>query len=234
MLALAMKFPRFVSDPAGAVSGAKNRRLHFCRRHRLRALLKRYPVRFLRMKTEPFCFPISRSILGRRPPCVKQAGAGTAGDHPVSPPQPREAHPLPARSPLVCGEMTVATLGQLRSSGYPDRSVKEELRANLLAGLGSGRARWPSIVGYEDSVIPTLERALLAGHDVIMLGERGQAKSRLIRHLTELLDEEVPAVDGCELNDHPYRPICARCRNLVGEAGPETPVRCFAPPAFHS
>jgi magnesium chelatase subunit I len=121
-----------------------------------------------------------------------------------------------------------ATLGELQASRYPDRSVKEELRANLLARLASGSSPWPSIIGYEESVIPTLERALLAGHDAIVLGERGQAKSRLIRHLTELLDERIPVVEGCELNDHPYRPICARCRALVAEAGDDTPVRWLA------
>jgi magnesium chelatase subunit I len=121
--------------------------------------------------------------------------------------------------------MTAAsTLGELRAQGYPDRSVKDELRANLLGKLARGSALFPSIVGYGDSVIPTLERAILAGHDVIMLGERGQAKSRLIRHLTELLDASVPAIATCELNDHPYRPICARCRALVSEAGEDTPI----------
>src|SRR5919108_1727253 len=121
--------------------------------------------------------------------------------------------------------MTAAsTLGELRAQGYPDRSVKDELRANLLGKLARGSALFPSIVGYGDSVIPTLERAILAGHDVIMLGERGQAKSRLIRHLTELLDASVPAIVACELNDHPYRPICARCRALVSEAGEDTPI----------
>ena len=117
-----------------------------------------------------------------------------------------------------------ATLGELRASGYPDRSVKEELRANLLSRLSSGGRLFESIVGFEDTVIPTLERALLAGHDIILLGERGQAKSRLIRHLTELLDESIPTIDGCEVNDHPYRPICSRCRTLVQERGDATPV----------
>ena len=79
------------------------------------------------------------------------------------------------------------TLGELRASGYEDRSVKEELRSNLLARMASGEPLFPTLVGYEESVIPTLERALLAGHDIIFLGERGQAKSRLIRHLTGLL-----------------------------------------------
>jgi magnesium chelatase subunit I len=127
-----------------------------------------------------------------------------------------------------------ATLGELRASGYPDRSVKDELRANLLARLASGGSLFSSIVGYEESVIPTLERAILAGHDLIMLGERGQAKSRLIRHLTDLLDEHMPAIDGCELNDHPYRPICARCRTLVAESRDDTPVRWIGRDARYS
>jgi magnesium chelatase subunit I len=127
-----------------------------------------------------------------------------------------------------------ATLGELRASGYPDRSVKDELRSNLLDRLGSGGSRFGSIVGYEDSVVPTMERAILAGHDVIMLGERGQAKSRLIRHMTELLDEHVPAIDGCELNDHPYRPICARCRDLVASEGEQTPIRWIGRDARYS
>jgi magnesium chelatase subunit I len=117
-----------------------------------------------------------------------------------------------------------ATLGQLRASGYPDRTVKEELRDNLLERLRGGEPLFPSIVGFQDSVLPALERGILAGHDLILLGERGQAKTRLIRHLVELLDELVPVVAGCEVNDHPYRPICARCRALVHEHGAETPV----------
>jgi magnesium chelatase subunit I len=117
-----------------------------------------------------------------------------------------------------------STLGELRASGYPDRTVKEELRENLLARLGAGQPLFPSIVGFDDSVIPGLERGLLAGHDLILLGERGQAKTRLIRHLVDLLEEQVPAIEGCEVNDHPYRPICARCRALVAERGDQTPV----------
>jgi len=117
-----------------------------------------------------------------------------------------------------------STLGGLRAAGYGDRTVKEELRENLLARLRTGDPLFPSIVGFEDSVLPALERGILAGHDLILLGERGQAKTRLIRHLVELLDEEAPAIAGCEVNDHPYRPICARCRALVAEQGDETPV----------
>jgi len=117
-----------------------------------------------------------------------------------------------------------STLGELRVSGYGDRSVKEELRANLLARLERGEDLFPSIVGFGDSVVPAVERGILAGHDLIFLGERGQAKTRLIRRIVDLLDEEVPAIAGCEVNDHPYRPICARCRQLVLEDGDGVPV----------
>ncbi len=120
--------------------------------------------------------------------------------------------------------MRPTTIGELRAAGYPDRTVKEELRANLLERLGRGRPLFPEIVGFDDSVLPGLERGILAGHDIILLGERGQAKTRLIRHVVGLLDEEVPAVAGCEVNDHPYRPICARCRHLVAEEGGAVPV----------
>src|ERR671918_397587 len=120
--------------------------------------------------------------------------------------------------------MPLATIAELRSAGYPDRTVKEELRANLLQRLGASGSLFPGVVGFEGSVLPALERGVLAGHDLILLGERGQAKTRLIRHLVHLLDEEVPVAQGCEVHDHPYRPICARCRAVVAEHGDETPV----------
>ncbi len=119
---------------------------------------------------------------------------------------------------------TPATLGRLKASGYPDRTVKQELRANLLTRLRSKQRIFPDIVGYEDSVIPSLERAVLAGHDLIMLGERGQAKSRLMRYLVELLDESIPIIEGSEVNDHPYRPVSAMARKLVEDLGDETPI----------
>jgi magnesium chelatase subunit I len=112
-----------------------------------------------------------------------------------------------------------STIGRLRASSYADRTVKEELRDNLMERLRSGGSLFPSIVGFDDSVIPTLERGILAGHDLILLGERGQAKTRLIRHLVNLLDDWTPVIAGCEVNDHPYRPICARCRQLVEAEG---------------
>jgi magnesium chelatase subunit I len=117
-----------------------------------------------------------------------------------------------------------ATLGALRASGYRDRPLKEELRGNLLDRLSRGARLFPTIVGYEDTVIPALERGILAGHDLILLGERGQAKTRLIRALVNLLDEFTPVVVGCEVNDHPYRPICARCRTLVADEGDTVPI----------
>lgn len=102
--------------------------------------------------------------------------------------------------------------------------MKEELRENLLLRLREGRPLFPSIVGFDESVIPALERGILAGHDLILLGERGQAKTRLIRHLVDLLDEEVPALAGCEVNDHPSRPICARCRQVLAADGGDAPL----------
>jgi magnesium chelatase subunit I len=104
------------------------------------------------------------------------------------------------------------------------RTVKEEIRQNLLTRMRAGRDRFPGIVGFDQTVLPHLERALLAGHDVILLGERGQGKTRLIRTITGLLDEWTPAVTGCEINDHPYAPVCARCLRLAAELGDELPV----------
>jgi len=111
------------------------------------------------------------------------------------------------------------TIGELRASGYADRTVKEELRQNLLARMRGGEELFRGLVGFDDSVIPALERGVLAGHDLIFLGERGQAKTRLIRRLVDLLDPQTPAIEGCEIADHPFRPICARCRDLVAREG---------------
>ncbi|MEU9831442.1 sigma 54-interacting transcriptional regulator [Streptosporangium sp. NPDC048047] len=116
------------------------------------------------------------------------------------------------------------TLRELRASGHIHRTTKAEIRENLLARLRSGESRFPGIVGFDDTVLPQLERALLAGHDLVLLGERGQGKTRLIRTVTGLLDEWTPVVDGCEINDHPYAPSCVRCRRLAGELGEELPV----------
>jgi magnesium chelatase subunit I len=99
------------------------------------------------------------------------------------------------------------TLGELRASGHVQRSVKDEIRNNLLTKLRSGDDPWPGILGFEATVIPQLERALLAGHDVVMLGERGQGKTRLLRTISGLLDEWTPVIDGSELAEHPFEPI---------------------------
>src|SRR5487761_2254104 len=116
------------------------------------------------------------------------------------------------------------TLGAPRASGYQSRPVREELRANLETRLAEGRSLTSAVLGYEDSVLPQLETALLAGHDVILLGERGQAKTRMIRSLVELLDEWLPIVKGSEVRDDPYAPISAYALDLVAERGDETPV----------
>src|SRR3989440_1179047 len=116
------------------------------------------------------------------------------------------------------------TLGDLRASGHQQRSVKAELRDNLLDRMRSGEDRFPGIVGFDETVLPQVERALLAGHDVVLLGERGQGKTRLIRTLVQLLDEWTPVITGCEINDHPYEPVCVRCRRLVADEGDGTPV----------
>jgi len=116
------------------------------------------------------------------------------------------------------------TLGELKASGHQLRTVKEELRHNLLERLRTGEDAFPGIVGFGQTVLPHLERAIIAGHDVILLGERGQGKTRLIRTLTGLLDEWTPAIEGCEINDHPYAPGCARCTRLAAEMGDDLPV----------
>jgi magnesium chelatase subunit I len=119
---------------------------------------------------------------------------------------------------------TATTIGDLRAAGHEYKPVKVEIRDNLLARLRAGEPRFPGIVGFDETVLPHLERALLAGHDVVLLGERGQGKTRLIRTVTDLLDEWTPVVAGCEINDHPFQPVCLRCRQLVAEQGDATPV----------
>jgi magnesium chelatase subunit I len=117
-----------------------------------------------------------------------------------------------------------ATLGELRASGWESRPVKEEIRANAAHALSEKRQLVDGVIGYEDTVLPQLANALLAGHDVIFLGERGQAKTRIIRSLVELLDEWMPIVAGSEINDDPYHPVSTHARVLVAERGDETPI----------
>jgi magnesium chelatase subunit I len=108
---------------------------------------------------------------------------------------------------------------ELRDSGWKRRSVKQEMRDNLIARLKRGEAFLPGIVGYDDTVVPQIENAVLSGQDLIFLGERGQAKTRIARMLIVLLDEELPALAGCEINDDPLAPICQACRQLVAKEG---------------
>src|SRR5216117_440049 len=116
--------------------------------------------------------------------------------------------------------MTQATtIGALRETGYRPRTVKEELRGNLIAALAAKREMFKGIVGYETTVIPQIENAILSGQDIIFLGERGQAKTRLARQLVELLDPVAPAIAGCEINDDPFKPICAACKYRVANDG---------------
>jgi magnesium chelatase subunit I len=117
-----------------------------------------------------------------------------------------------------------ATRGALRDSGYRSRTVKTELRENLLEHLRTGTSAFPGIVGFDDTVLPQLESALLAGHDLVLLGERGQGKTRLMRTISALLDEWTPVVEGCEINDDPMAPVCVRCRRLADQAGDDLPV----------
>ena len=116
------------------------------------------------------------------------------------------------------------TLGELRASGWQSRPIKEELRTNAIARIIAGEPLVENVLGYEDTVLPQLENAILAGHDVIFLGERGQAKTRMIRSLTDLLDEWMPIVEGSEINDDPYHPISKAARELVAELGDATPI----------
>jgi magnesium chelatase subunit I len=111
------------------------------------------------------------------------------------------------------------TVGELRASGYRPKSVKQELRDNLIARLQRGEPLFSGIVGYEGSVVPQIENAILSGQDIVFLGERGQAKTRMARLLPQLLDEAVPALAGCEINDEPLAPICQACRLRVAERG---------------
>jgi magnesium chelatase subunit I len=126
------------------------------------------------------------------------------------------------------------TLDLLRKSHFSEdciaaRSVKDELRGNLICKLQRGETLFPGIVGYDDTVVPQVVNAILSRHNFILLGLRGQAKTRLVRMLTTLLDTDVPYIAGCEIHDNPYRPICRRCRNLIAEQRDETPIAWLTP-----
>ena len=118
-----------------------------------------------------------------------------------------------------------STIGELRSSGYAVLPVKQEIRKNLIARIVAKKPIFPGIVGFEDTVVPQIENAILSGQDIIFLGERGQAKSRMMRALVGLLDAEIPVVAGCEINDNPFDAICAACREKVAREGDAVEVR---------
>ncbi len=125
---------------------------------------------------------------------------------PVAPPAPR-------------------TVGELRASGHEHKPLRQEIRDNLLAALREGRDPWPGLHGFGDTVVPQLERALLAGHDIVLLGERGQGKTRLLRTLVGLMDEWTPVIAGAELGEHPFDPITHESRRRAAELGDELPVQ---------
>ncbi|PGH43300.1 magnesium chelatase [Micromonospora sp. WMMA1996] len=126
-------------------------------------------------------------------------------------------------SPVPPAELP-GTLGALRATGHQYRTVKQEIRDNLLTRMRAGEDRFPGIVGYQDTVLPEVERALLAGHDMVLLGERGQGKTRLIRALGALLDEWTPVIPGSVLNEHPMHPLTPASRALVDSAGDDLPI----------
>jgi magnesium chelatase subunit I len=118
----------------------------------------------------------------------------------------------------------IHTLGELRNSGYKTRSVKDEMRENLLVKIARRDKIFPGIHGYDRTVIPALHNAILSKHDIILLGLRGQAKTRILRSLTSLLDERIAVIEGCEINDSPFQPACKRCRRLAAEKGDDLPI----------
>jgi magnesium chelatase subunit I len=134
-----------------------------------------------------------------------------------------------ASSHFAGGRARPATLGELRripdlDAPFASRSVKDEIRANLLRAIERDEPLFPGVHGYEDTVIPQIVNALLSRHNFILLGLRGQAKSRILRGLANLLDAEVPVIAGCEINDDPLRPICRACRDRIAAEGDNTPI----------
>ncbi len=120
--------------------------------------------------------------------------------------------------------MNIITLGELKKSGYVPKSIKEEIRQNLIARLEKGMESFPGILGYEDSVIPDTERALLSRHNILFLGLRGQAKTRMARQMIDLLDEYIPVVEGSEINDDPMAPMSTYAKELIAVKGDDTPI----------
>ena len=126
------------------------------------------------------------------------------------------------------------TIGELRDSGYKVLSVREELRKNLVNKLKRKQDMFPGIIGFDETVLPQLQNAILAGQDIVLLGERGQAKSRLIRHLVSLLDSEIPVIAGCEINDNPHNPICKACEERLKQYGDDVEIDWLSREARYS
>src|SRR5256885_7781814 len=118
----------------------------------------------------------------------------------------------------------IQTLGDLRQSGYRARPVKQEIRDNLVRKLRAGEPLFPGIIGYDETVVPQLVNAILSRHNFILLGLRGQAKSRILRPLVDLLDEQIPVVPGCEIHDDPLAPLCSSCRARIALEGDDMPI----------
>ncbi len=118
----------------------------------------------------------------------------------------------------------IKTLGELKNSGYVSKSIKEEIRTNLIKKISKKEVTFPGILGYEDSVIPDTERALLSRHNILFLGLRGQAKTRMARQMTDLLDEYIPFIAGSEVNDDPFAPLSRYAKNIIEERGDDTPI----------
>jgi magnesium chelatase subunit I len=125
--------------------------------------------------------------------------------------------------------MNARTIGELRQAGWTSQPIRDEMRANAIRKLKAGEVLFPGILGYDESVVPQVVNAVLSRHNMILLGLRGQAKSRLIRSLTSLLDPQIPQVAGCEIHDDPLKPICKRCRDLLAERGEATPIEWLSP-----
>src|SRR3954464_14952415 len=117
----------------------------------------------------------------------------------------------------------IKTLGELKKSGYQPKSVKDEIRKNLIGKLQNQESTFNGIIGYEETVIPDVERALLSRHNILFLGLRGQAKTRMARQMIELLDEYIPVIEGSEINDDPFRPISHFARVTIADMGDNTP-----------
>ena len=211
-------------------------RTRHLRRHRVRT-----PLRLVRAPPPTTLGPRRPHRPRRRDPAVLPAPP-LDPRHRLQPPDPaRRQHPIQQTdmSPQSDGRMIVdgaiaglgsvervtttppdiANLGQLRASGHQQKSLREEMRANLLDALREGRDPWPGLHGFESTVIPQLERAVIAGHDVVLLGERGQGKTRLLRTLVGLLDEWTPVIAGSELGEHPYEPIIHESKRRALELG---------------